>query len=175
MSGRGMVGATGDAGIQILTLGLQGEVFAIEARQVREILDLVPVTEVPGAPAFLNGLINVRGKVVPLSDLRLKLGMQTQPPTIDSRIVVVEIEIESEPTVVGLRADKVFEMAELPGASLAETPPIGMRLRPEYVRCIAKRGSEFILVLDLPAFFAAAKPTDPAAAAPRPLSLVAAA
>ena len=147
-------GAAPEAGansrpLEVLTLAMQGETLAIEARHVREILDLVPITEVPGAPRFLNGLINVRGKVVPLADLRLKLGMQVAPPTIDTRIVVVEIDVDGEPTIVGLRADKVYEITDLAAGSLEETPPIGMRWRSDYVRCIGKRGADFIIVLDL--------------------------
>ncbi len=158
MSGR----ATAAPGLEVLTLGLRGEIFAVEARQVREILDVPPITEMPGAPAFLNGLINVRGKVVPLGDLRLKLGMQPQPPTIDTRVVVVEIDIGGEPTIVGLRADKVYEMAEMAADSLAEAPRIGMRWRPDFVRCIGKRGNDFLIVLDLQAMFVG--PTPDAAA-----------
>ena len=75
--------------MEILTLGLQGEIFALPAGIVREILDLAPVAEVPNAPPFVGGLINVRGKVVPLADLRVRFGMERTPPTADSRIVVV--------------------------------------------------------------------------------------
>jgi purine-binding chemotaxis protein CheW len=132
---------------------LHGEVFALEALKVREILDLVPVTQVPGAPAFLNGLINVRGRVVPLLDLCLKLGLPASPPSIDSRIVVVEVPVGGHPTTVGLRADRVYEMAELAEDALAEPPQIGMRVRPAFVRCIGKRAGAFLIVLDLAAIF----------------------
>src|SRR5271169_2244063 len=73
----------------VLTLALQGETFAVEAARVREILDQIPITDVPGADRFVNGLINVRGRVVPLADLRLKFNMEQRPPTIDTRIVVI--------------------------------------------------------------------------------------
>jgi purine-binding chemotaxis protein CheW len=142
--------------LEVLTLGLQDEIFAIEARHVREILDVVPITEVPGAPPFVGGLINVRGKVVPLADLRRKLGMELRGTTIDTRIIVVEIEIAGEPTAVGLRADKVYEIAEITAGALEEAPRIGMRWRSEYVRCIGKRGGEFLIVLDLERIFSLA-------------------
>jgi len=142
------------ATLQVLTLALQGETFALEARHVREILDLVPVTEVPGAPHFLNGLINVRGKVVPLLDLCRKIGLQTSPPTIDSRIIVVEVDIAGSSTIVGVRADRVYEMAELAADALEEAPQIGMRVRSTFVRCIGKRAGDFLIVLDLQAIFA---------------------
>jgi purine-binding chemotaxis protein CheW len=171
MNASAFLPARGDgAPLQVLTLGLQDEIFAIEARHVREILDVVPVTEVPGAHPFVAGLINVRGKVVPLADLRLKLGMELRPPTIDTRIIVVEIEIGGEPVSVGLRADRVYEIAEMTAGSLEDTPRIGMRWRSEYVRCIGKRGGEFLIVLDLEGIFAAAEARDSSSAARHPTS-----
>lgn len=149
-----MATETHEGPIEVLTLDLQGEIFALDASCVREILDLVPITEVPDSPPFVNGLINVRGKVVPLADLRIKFGMALTPPTIDTRIVVIEVDIEGDPTTVGIRADKVYEVTELAAAALAETPKIGMRWRPEYIRCIGKRGSDFIVVLDIGRIFA---------------------
>jgi purine-binding chemotaxis protein CheW len=143
----------GGHSLEVLTLALQGEVFALEVTHVREILDLVPITEVPNSQPFLNGLINVRGKVVPLADLRLKFGMERAPPTIDTRIVVVEVDIDGDPVTVGLRADKVYEITEVAASALEETPRIGMRWRPEFIRCIGKRGGDFIVVLDIGRIF----------------------
>ena len=144
--------------LEVLTLALDGHLFALEATHVREILDLGPVTEVPSAIPFVNGLINVRGKVVPVADLRIKFGMALEPATVDTRIVVIEIELGGEPTIVGLRADKVYEVTEVGAAVLEETPRIGMRWRPEFIRCIGKRGADFIIVADLGRIFEAAQP-----------------
>src|ERR1700722_12654017 len=94
----------GDRSLEILTLSLDGEIFAVEATHVHEILDLVPITEVPNSQPFVSGLINVRGKVVPLADLRLKFGMEQKPSTIDTRIVVIEIDLDGVPTTVGILA-----------------------------------------------------------------------
>ena len=91
----------GNRPLEVLTLALEGEMFAIEADHVREILDLVPITDVPRAPPFINGLINVRGKVVPLADLRVRFDMEQKPPTVDTRIVVLELAFEGEPVIVG--------------------------------------------------------------------------
>lgn len=136
-------------GREILTLGLQGEVLALPAGIVREILDIVPISDVPGAPPFAAGLINVRGKVVPLADLRVKLGMERQPPTIDSRIVVVEVDVDGEPTTIGLLADKVYEVTEVEETAVEPPPSIGMHWPPEYISGIGKRQSDFILLLDI--------------------------
>ena len=150
--------ANHDRSLEVLTLDLEGEIFALEAACVREILDLVPITEVPGSQPFVTGLINVRGKVVPLADLRRKFGMEQTAATIDTRIVVIEVDIDGVATTVGIRADKVHEVTELPAAALAETPRIGMRWRPDFIRCIGKRGADFVVVLDLAAIFATGQP-----------------
>jgi purine-binding chemotaxis protein CheW len=140
--------------LTVLTLDLQGELFAIEAGHVQEILDQVAVTDVPGADPAVHGLINVRGRVVPLADLRLKFGMAQREATIDTRVVVIKTDINGDPITVGLHADKVYEVTELTAASLEETPCIGLRWRPEFIRCFAKRGSDFIAVLDIGRIFA---------------------
>jgi purine-binding chemotaxis protein CheW len=137
----------------VLTLELQGEIFAIPATQVREILDMVAVTDVPGADPFVNGLINVRGRVVPLADLRRKFAMEPCAATIDTRIVVIEVALDGEPIIVGIRADKVYEVTELPASSLEETPRLGLRWRPEFITCIGKRDGAFIAVLDMAQVF----------------------
>jgi purine-binding chemotaxis protein CheW len=145
--------AAGDGKLVVLTLDLQGELFAVEASEVHEILDLVPVTEVPGADPTTNGLINVRGRVVPLADLRLKFGMEQRPATIDTRIVVIEVDIDGDPVTLGMRADKVYEVTEIAAAAIEETPRIGLSWPAHFIRCIGKRGSDFIAVLDLGRIF----------------------
>ncbi|CCG39936.1 chemotaxis protein CheW [Magnetospirillum molischianum] len=144
---------TNSTDFEALTLALGGEIFAIDASIVHEILDLISVTEVPGARDFVGGLINVRGKVVPLADLRLKFGMERTPPTLDTRVVVVEINIDGETTVVGLLADKVFEVTEIGRASIENTPDIGMKWRAEFIKGIGKRGTDFIVIPDIVRLF----------------------
>jgi purine-binding chemotaxis protein CheW len=148
-----------DRPLEVLTLNLDGELFALEAACVREILDFVAITEVPGAQPFVSGLINVRGKVVPLADLRLKFGMEQKAATVDTRIVVTEIELDGFPTTVGLRADKVYEVTELAAAAMEEAPRLGMKWRPEYIRGIGKRDADFIVVLNLEQIFSTADKT----------------
>jgi purine-binding chemotaxis protein CheW len=135
--------------IKIVTLGLHEEIFAVDAGVVREILDLVPITVVPNADPFVRGLINVRGKVVPLADLHVRFGMETPAPTIDTRIVVVDVLLGGEPTTVGILADKVYEVSEVTTRSVQETPKLGMRWRPEFIQGIGKRGDDFMAIIDL--------------------------
>lgn len=141
-----MTVANDNASFEALTFGLNGEVFALDADSVREILDVIPVTEVPGARDFVPGLINVRGRVVPLADLRVRFGMPSADADEDTRIIVVEIDLAGEPTIVALLADKVYEVTEIAGTSIEPTPEIGVKWRPDYVRGIGKRGSQFIII-----------------------------
>ena len=136
-----------------LTLRLQDELFAIEAGSVREILDLVPITEVPNASPFVNGLINVRGRVVPLADLRVMFGMDRPEPDEDTRIVVMEIDIDGEPTIAGILADKVHDVTNIEAASIEEAPKVGMRWRPEFIKGIGKRNGGFIIIPNLGRIF----------------------
>ncbi len=158
----------GNRSLEVLTLDLEGETFAVEAVQVREILDLINITEVPLSQPFVNGLINVRGKVVPLADLRLKFGMAQKPPTVDTRIVVMDIELGGEPITVGIRADKVREVTEVAASALEETPKIGMRWHPEFIRCIGKQGDDFVAVLDIARIFGESRLDDAGFDAPPP-------
>ena len=138
---------------EAVMLGLGGEIFALDAGIVREILDPVPVTEVPGARPFIRGVINVRGKVVPLADLRLRFGMEPTPPTADTRMVVVQIDLDGDPVTVGILADKVHEVTEIAATSTEEVPRIGMQWRPEFIRCIGKRNDDFVVVPNMEQIF----------------------
>lgn len=142
------------ASFEALTFGIAGEIFALDAGIVREILDIVTVTEVPGAQPFVGGLLNVRGKVVPLADLRIKFGMDRTETTVDTRIIVVEIELGGEAVIIGLLADKVFEVTEITGASIEEAPEIGMNWPREYIKGIGKRGADFIIIPNISRIFA---------------------
>jgi purine-binding chemotaxis protein CheW len=138
---------------QVLMLGLAGEVFALDARLIREILDPVAVTRVPGAKRFVSSVLNVRGKVIPLADLRQRFGMAPAAATADTRIIVIETDISGEPTNVGIIADKVHEVTELDHASLQSPPPVGMRWQPEFVAAIGKWKDDFIVVPNLERIF----------------------
>ncbi|MGR6468463.1 chemotaxis protein CheW [Rhizobium sp. PAMB 3182] len=139
--------------LSVLTFSLNGEIFAIEAIIVQEILDLLPETSVPGSLPFVGSVINFRGKVIPLADIRVAFGMEAAEVTIDSRIVVTELELDGEQALIGIRTDKVYEVTRL-SASASEPPPIvGMRWRPDYIHALVKREGEFIIVPNLQAIF----------------------
>lgn len=140
--------------LRVLTLGLQDEIFAVETERVHEVLDLAPITRVPNSRSFVRGLINVRGKVVPVADLRARFGMARGEMTGSTRIVVMDVLVEGELTVVGALADKVYGVTEVAAASLEDAPRIGMTWRTEFVRAIGKRGEDFIIIIDIDHVFA---------------------
>ncbi len=139
--------------MQVLMVGLQSELFAVDVGLVREILDPVPVTEVPGERGFLSGIINVRGKVVPVADLRKRFDMEIGNTNIDTRFIVTEIDFDGVPTLIAIVADKVFEVTEIPEASMEEAPKIGMHWRPEFIRFIGKWKDDFVVVPNMERIF----------------------
>ena len=145
-------GAAGDE-MEVLTFNLHGETFALEAVRVQEILDVLPETRVPGAERFVGSVINFRGRVIPLADLRLAFGMEATEATIDSRIVVIELDLKGEATLIGLRTDKVNEVTTLAMTASEPPPSVGMRWRPDYIEGLFKRGGEFVIVPNLQAIF----------------------
>jgi purine-binding chemotaxis protein CheW len=138
---------------QYLTFKLADEVFGVDVAQVREILDLTPITKVPQSPPFMRGVINLRGSVVPVVDMRLKFGMPKAPDTINTCIVVVEVFIDGESTVLGATADSVQEVFELEPGQIEPAPKIGARLKMEFIRGIGKRDAQFVMLLDIDKVF----------------------
>lgn len=138
---------------QYLTFRLGDEMFAINVAQVREVLDISTITRVPRAPEFMRGVINVRGSVVPVVDLRQKFGMSGTEHTVDSRIVVMELSLDGDLTVLGAMADSVHEVMELETENIEEPPSIGSRWRTEFIKGIGKSNEEFIIILDIDRVF----------------------
>lgn len=136
-----------------LTLRMDEEVFAIDVRQVREVLDLSPITKVPRAPEFMRGVINLRGSVVPVVDLKMKLGLPKTDATVDTRIVVMEITLDGEITVLGALADAVHEVLELEPAQIEAPPKFGARWRSEFIRGIGKHRDRFVIIVDIDRIF----------------------
>ena len=140
--------------LEVLTFDIAGETFAIEAVIVREILDLLPETAVPGARPFVASVLNFRGRVIPLADIRLAFGMEATKTTNDSRIIVIELELDGEPVLIGVRTDKVNEVTTLTKTASEPPPSVGMRWRADYIDCLVKRGNDFIIVPNMHAIFA---------------------
>ncbi|MFP4032351.1 MAG: chemotaxis protein CheW [Desulfococcaceae bacterium] len=138
---------------QYLTFRLGEEFFALDVVQVREVLDMCPITKVPGTPDFMRGVINVRGGVVPVMDLRRKFGLPQSEQTLDTRIIVMEIAIDGEVTVLGTLADSVNEVLDLESSQIEPPPKIGARWRTEFIHGIGKRDDNFLILLDIDRVF----------------------
>ncbi len=144
---------TGDA--QFVTLCIGPEVFAVPVEAVLEILDMRPVFRMPDAPSYVAGLVDVRGRGVPAIDLRVKLGLPTVPATESTRILVLEVVLNGKPLVLGLIADRVFEVAVLDRSQIAPPPDIGVAWRSDYISGVGRRGDGFVIIFDLARLFAA--------------------
>lgn len=143
-----MASVSGQSTTRVVMLGLGDELFAVDAAAVREILDPVPVTRVPGARDFAPGVINVRGSVIPLADLRVRFGMTAAAATADTRFLVLEIAMEGDPSpmVAGIVADKVYEVTEIEIPSPDATPRVGMSWPADMVAGIALWKGDFVVV-----------------------------
>jgi purine-binding chemotaxis protein CheW len=142
---------------QYITFKLGDELFAINVVQVREVLDLVQITKVPTAPGYMRGVVNVRGSAIPVVDLRLKFGLSSTPDTVNTRILVLELELDGETTVVGGIADSVHDVIELEPAQIREAPRIAMRWRTDLIQGMGKQGERFIILLDINKVFSLAE------------------
>jgi purine-binding chemotaxis protein CheW len=140
---------------QYLTFKLGEEIFAVEVAKVREILDVSDITKVPQTPDFMRGVINLRGGVVPVIDLRLKLGMTQTEKTVNTCIIVMEVAIGEETTILGTLADSVQEVLDLDGVQIEAAPRIGTKLNTDFLRGMVRHNDSFIMILDIDRVFSA--------------------
>lgn|ERR1700730_2950245 len=134
---------------QYLTLGLDGETFGISIRNVREILDMRPISKLPHAPNFLLGMIDVRGISFPVVDLRTKLDLPAVAATEATRIIILDVPIENRFVGVGFVADCVFEVTGIDEAQIEPPPTVGGRWKSDYLAGIGKKGDSFVIIFDL--------------------------
>lgn len=151
---------------QYLTFRLASEVYAIDVANVREILEVGDITRVPQTPPYMRGVINLRGSVVPVMDLRLKFGMTETEQTINTCIVVVEAAIGEERLVVGALADSVQEVFEMEPGQIEPAPRMGMKLSSDFILGMGNRDGQFIMILDIDRVFSAAEVAVPLESAP---------
>ena len=140
---------------QYLTFKLGEEVFGLDVGKVREILDFTTITKVPRTPGFMRGVINLRGSVVPVVDMRVKFGMSATEKTVNTCIIVTEVELEGDTTVLGALVDSVQEVFELEPSQIEPSPRIGTKLKTEFIKGMGKRDERFIILLDVDKAFSA--------------------
>jgi len=142
---------------QYLTFVLEEEVFAVDVARVREILEMPSITKVPQVPDFMRGVINLRGCVVPVIDLHLKFGMQVAEQTVNTCIIVVEVDMDGENIVLGALADSVQEVIEMEPSQIEAAPHIGTHLNTEFLKGMGKHNERFVMILDIDKVFSGAE------------------
>jgi len=152
--------------MQYLTYKLGNEVFALDIAKVREVLDFTTGTRVPRMPEFMRGVINLRGSVVPVVDMRLKFGMTRTEKTADTCVIITEVTVDNETTVLGALADSVQEVLDLEQRNIEPPPKIGTMLRTEFIKGMGKQNDRFIIILDIDKIFSAEELSQVQAARP---------
>lgn len=140
---------------QYVTFGVGAEIFAAPVTQVREVLDLCPITRIPHAPPFMRGMISVRGKGIPVVDMRLKFGLPATEPTPHTRILVLEVAVAGRTLAIGALTDQVYEVTPLDSHEVEAPPEIGRSRHADFIRGLGRRNDAFVLLLDLDRLFSA--------------------
>ncbi len=153
-SSKSLPAVTGDAAQdeqqrQYLTFMLNGEVFAIGILSIKEIIEYGNLTEVPRMPDFIRGVINLRGAVVPVIDLGSRFGKQPSSVSRRTCIVIIEIEHENEPQVVGVMVDAVNEVLDIAPSEIEPAPSFGAKIRADFIRGMGKVDGKFVIILDV--------------------------
>jgi purine-binding chemotaxis protein CheW len=138
---------------QYLTYKLGEEVFALDIGRVREVLDFTTITKVPRTPEFMRGVINLRGTVVPVVDLRIKFGMPKTEKTVDACVIITEVTVNGETTILGALADSVQAVMDLDADSIEPPAKIGTTVYTEFVKGMGKNNERFIIILDIDKVF----------------------
>lgn len=137
-----------------LTFRLGEEVFAVNVQKVINILELKPITRIPQAPRYMRGVINLRGNVLPVIDMRVQFGMDETEATIDTCIIVLNIDINDETVMLGILVDSVNEVVEIDEEQVEPSPSIGTRYRAEFIKGMWRNGdNSFIMLLNIDLVF----------------------
>ncbi|MDR0882891.1 MAG: chemotaxis protein CheW [Candidatus Adiutrix sp.] len=134
---------------KFLQFEIDGEFYGVDILKVREINGMMDITAVPQTPRFMKGLINLRGKVVPVIDLRLKFGLQESNYDERTSIIVIEFKSIHGQVQMGMVVDTVSEVVSLQGGHIEPPPNFGVRLKSEYILGMAKVKNRVIIILDI--------------------------
>ncbi len=132
---------------QFLTFRLQEEMFGLDIRPIKEIIEYGKITNVPLAPSFVRGVINLRGNVVPVVDLPQRFGWEPSPVTKRTCIVVIGVKHDEDEVVFGIVIDSVSEVLDLPDSDLVPPPSFGAKIRTDFIAGMGKVNEEFIVLL----------------------------
>jgi len=138
-----------DAQPQHLTFCVAGEEYAVGILRVREILQYTGVTRVPRMPSWVRGVINLRGSVVPVVDLAVRFGLPPSEITRSACVVITEVRLDGQAVVVGLLADAVSQVVELPAQDIQPPPAFGTRVRVDFLQGMGRLAERMVLLLDV--------------------------
>lgn len=148
-----MAGTMTGQGRQLLTFNVGEQLFGVEIHVIKEIIQYGAVTRVPMVPAYIRGVLNLRGAVVPVVDLLARFGNHAAVPGKRACTVIIEVSQEGQRQDVGILVDSVSEVLEVDAANIEPPPAFGARLRADFIRCMARIGNEFVIVLDVDRIF----------------------
>lgn len=134
---------------QVLTFQLAGETFAIGIEAIREILEYIPVTEVPLMPAFIRGVMNLRGTVVPVIDLSLRFGRSATSIKRRTCSVIIEVEFEGQCQTIAVLVDAVHEVLDIPLTEIEPPPQFGSKIRADFIQGMARVNQHFVILLQV--------------------------
>lgn len=139
---------------QYLAFRLGDENFAFDVNSIKEVLEVIKITKVPQTPEMMKGVINLRGHVVPVIDLRIKLGMGETEKTVETVIIIIELEMEEgEISLIGVLVDSVNEVINLDAEHIEPPPSIGTGLNTNYIDGMGKSDDTFIILLNTSKIF----------------------
>ena len=136
-------------GSRYLSFVLNEEEYGVEILKIKEIMGMTDVTAIPQTPPFIKGVINLRGKIIPIIDLRTKFDMESRPYNDRTCIVVVEIMFDNEITLMGIIVDSIQEVINIPEEKISEVPYINAKIKSEYIKGIAESGETIKIILDI--------------------------
>jgi len=142
------IGILAKAG-KYLTFNLGKEVYGIEILKVQEIIGMMSVTRVPKTPAFVRGVVNLRGKVIPVIDLRLKFGLEGKEDTDRTCIIVVQVDMNGSPIIMGLIVDEVSEVLNVLADQIEASPSFGAKVDTDFILGMGKVGPKVVMLLDM--------------------------
>lgn len=138
-----------------LTFRLGKEYFASNVSKVLNILEMLPITQIPKAPEYMKGVVNLRGMVLPIIDTRIKFGMTATELTPSTGILVLDVNIEGVSVKLGAIVDSVDEVIELGINDIQEPPSLGVKYKSEFIEGMAKKDEGFIMILNMDKVFSA--------------------
>lgn len=135
--------------LQLLTFQLEEQTYAVEIAKVHEVMEFTPVTRIPRSPNFMLGLLNLRGSVVPVVDLRLQFGMTAVEPTIDTSIIILDLTCEGKLHRIGAQVDQVLAVIDVASDNIIETPEMGFLVNRRLIQQVVNVDERHVVILDM--------------------------